>query len=107
MRSSRMAAASLAAAVVAAQAQTALPPTRGQLLYATHCIECHSSQVHWRDKRLVTDWPTLKAQVRHWQALAFLNWNEPDIVEVARHLNATIYRLPQTSDQLGALQPRR
>lgn len=28
---------------------------RGELLYATHCIACHSDKVHWRDKKLVTD----------------------------------------------------
>lgn len=71
------------------------PPTRGQLLYQTHCIACHNSQMHWRDARVVRDWAGLVEQVRHWQSRARLQWREADILEVARHLNATIYRLPQ------------
>ena len=82
---------------------TPASPTRGQLLYATHCIECHNSQMHWRDRRLATDWASLKAQVRHWQALAFLNWSEADIVEVTRHLNTTIYRFAPGDERLGRL----
>lgn len=89
----------LALAVARAQAP-AVPATRGALLYDTHCIACHNSQVHWRDRRLVTDWDSLKAQVRHWQEIGRLGWSESDVVEVARHLNATIYRLPQTSRRL-------
>jgi mono/diheme cytochrome c family protein len=79
------------------------PPTRGQLLYATHCIACHNSQMHWRNDKLATDWGSLKAQVRRWQARANLGWSEADIVEVARHLNDTIYLYPQTSDLVGQL----
>src|SRR5574338_705145 len=35
--------------------------TRGELLYSTHCIACHSAQVHWREKKLATDWATLRS----------------------------------------------
>lgn len=76
----------------------ALPPpapTRGRLLYETHCIACHNSQMHWRDGRIVRAWPGLAEQVRRWQERAKLQWSDADILEVARHLNATIYRLPQ------------
>jgi mono/diheme cytochrome c family protein len=101
----------LAAAVFAclpAMAQTAPSPSRGQLLYGTHCVECHNTQVHWRNDKLVTDWGSLKAQVRRWQARALLNWSEADIVAVARYLNDTIYRYAQTEDQVGLLEgPRR
>ena len=34
-------------------------PTRGQLLYNTHCIECHSVQIHWREARRAQDWSSL------------------------------------------------
>ncbi len=84
---------------VAAAAQPTTAPTRGQLLYTTHCVACHNSQMHWRDKREATDWPSLKTQVRQWQASIGLQWSEADIVAVARHLNTTIYRYPQTSDR--------
>ena len=55
----------LAGAPMAAPAQPA--DDRGALLYDTHCIGCHGTQAHWRDRRLVTDWPSLNAQVRRWQ----------------------------------------
>ena len=69
------------------------PPDRGRLLYETHCIACHTTQMHWRDKRVVRDWASLLGQVGAWQARAKLGWNEADIRAVAEHLNATIYRL--------------
>lgn len=69
-------------------------PSRGELLYANHCVECHSTQMHWRDRRLAQDWNSLKVQVRRWQGEARLAWTEEDIDAVARHLNATIYQFP-------------
>lgn len=70
-------------------------PTRGELLYSTHCVACHNTQMHWRDKKLATTWDTLKAQVRHWQGVARLEWGEAEIEDVTRHLNETIYRYPE------------
>lgn len=99
-----LACAALACDPAAAQAAE---PSRGQLLYGTHCVECHNTQVHWRDQKLATDWASLKAQVRRWQARALLDWSEADIVAVTRHLNASIYRYPQTTDLLGLAAPRR
>ncbi|MDM0044441.1 cytochrome C [Variovorax dokdonensis] len=64
---------------------------RGYMLYSQHCIECHTEQVHWRDGRLATDWQSLNAQVRRWQAVARLNWSEEDIQNVTRHLNTRYY----------------
>lgn len=89
-----------------AAAQTAPTPSRGQLLYATHCVECHNTQVHWRDGKLATDWISLKAQVRRWQARALLDWSESDIVAVTRHLNDRIYRYRQSTDLVGMATPR-
>jgi mono/diheme cytochrome c family protein len=76
------------------------PASRGELLYANHCVECHSTQMHWRDQRLARDWDSLKAQVRNWQGKAGLGWSEADVDEVASYLNGTIYgfeRRTQTS----------
>lgn len=70
--------------------------TRGQLLYANHCVECHTTQMHWREQRLARDWDSLKGQVRRFQGIARLQWSEEDIDAVARHLNETIYRFPQS-----------
>lgn len=65
---------------------------RGALLYGTYCESCHTTEVHWREKKLATDWPALVAQVRRWQANAALGWGEGDIAEVARYLDGRFYR---------------
>jgi cytochrome c5 len=82
------------AAAGAAQAQ-APAPTRGELLYTTHCKLCHTEQMHWRTLNKARDWDSLRAQVRRWQGEARLQWSEDDINEVARHLNDTIYGFPR------------
>jgi mono/diheme cytochrome c family protein len=67
-------------------------PTRGQLLYDTHCIECHNAQIHWRALGQARDWNSLLYEVNRWQAAALLGWSADDIAEVAQHLNDTIYK---------------
>lgn len=91
----------VAALAGTAVAQPSTTPSRGQLLYTTHCIECHNTQVHWRDQRLAGDWDGLMLQVRRWQATAALGWDDADIVEVSRHLNDTFYRYPQSSNRVS------
>ena len=83
-----------------ALAPSAHAQSRGELLYSTHCIACHTTQMHWRDKKQATDWNSLKAQVRAWQATARLEWSEDDVAEVARHLNERFYRFAQPSAAL-------
>lgn len=90
--------------IAMALAASARAESRGQLLYAAHCIACHTTQMHWRDQRVATDWTRLKAEVRRWQGTAALNWSDADIVEVARYLNESIYRYPQTADPLAHLR---
>lgn len=75
--------------------------TRGELLYSTHCIECHTTQMHWRAQRKAVDWDTLKFQVRRWQGVVNLGWSETDIDDVSRYLNDTIYRFPRQVSQAG------
>ena len=87
-----------------AAAQTAAPQ-RGELLYSTHCIGCHSAQMHWRDNKKATDWPSLKEQVRSWQQRSMLGWGEEDIDEVARHHNDTIYRYRREGARVGRASP--
>jgi mono/diheme cytochrome c family protein len=71
------------------------PASRGQLLYTTYCIECHTARMHWRDARLARDWESLRGQVRRWQGEARLAWSEEDIEAVTRYLNEGIYGFPQ------------
>lgn len=68
--------------------------TRGELLYATHCIACHDVQIHWRDKRVAADWAGLQAEVRRWQIISRLGWSEDDVVDVTRYLNTLHYHYP-------------
>lgn len=70
-------------------------PSRGELLYANHCVECHTKQVHWRDKRMAKDWTSLRQWVRHWESEGRLQWSGDEIEAVARYLNDTIYRFAQ------------
>lgn len=69
--------------------------SRGELLYSSHCISCHSQEMHWRKKRVATDWSTLRYQVKRWQDASSLNWSEGDVEDVAGYLNETIYRYPR------------
>ena len=84
----------LFAAACQAQQQGAVP-SRGQLLYETHCIACHTTQMHWRDQKAAKDWPGLRRMVRRWQGELQLRWTDGDIDEVARHLNRRYYRYPE------------
>ena len=77
-----------------AQAELIGDTTRGEMLYSTHCIACHSTQIHWREKKLATDWASLQSEVQHWQGFTELGWDKKDIEEVARYLNAIYYHYP-------------
>jgi hypothetical protein len=68
-----------------------LAQDRGELLYSTHCGACHTAKMHWRAGKAATDWPSLKAEVRRWQAAIALAWNEDDVLAVTRYLNDTVY----------------
>jgi len=70
--------------------------TNGELIYSTYCIACHTSQVHWREKRLATDWTSLKFQVSRWQANVGLGLGDDDVAAVAKYLNGLYYHFPAT-----------
>jgi len=84
--------ASLAGAVAARTKTAAL---RGELLYATHCIGCHSTQLHWRDKRAAKNWDELRSEVERWQKNAGLGWRDEDVSDVARYLNTLYYHFSE------------
>ena len=75
-------------------ARTKTDALRGELLYSTHCIGCHSTQLHWRDRKAARNWASLKAEVERWQKTSGLGWREEDVSDVARYLNALYYRFP-------------
>jgi mono/diheme cytochrome c family protein len=93
--------ATLACLSTLAGAETAPAESRGALLYNTHCVACHTVQMHWRNDRQAVDWDSLKFQVRRWQGNAGLAWDDADIAEVARYLNEIIYHHPQVNDRVG------
>lgn len=78
-------------------------PSRGELLYTTHCVACHNEQMHWRQFRLATDWLSLKEQVQRWQTTAKLRWSDEDVEAVAGYLNDSIYRYVRPDVRTGAL----
>lgn len=67
---------------------------RGELLYDTACLACHTTQAHWRDRRIVQSWPDLLGQVTRWQQVAGQNWAGEEIRDVAAYLNRRFYKLP-------------
>jgi len=77
-----------------AESGTKPDTTRGAMLYDNNCIQCHTQQIHWRDKRIATDWEGLIAQVDRWQRASGLEWSKNDIKEVSRYLNAEYYHYP-------------
>lgn len=68
--------------------------SRGKLLYSLHCVTCHTEQKHWLANKKVSDWPSLVSQVRLWQSISNLKWDNHDIESVARHLNTLYYHYP-------------
>lgn len=66
-------------------------PARGELLYENHCIACHNTEMHWRDKKLAKDWKSLQAEVRRWQKFSGLGWSNDEVTAVARYLNTFYY----------------
>ena len=107
LKSQWLAWAALACCSTLASAQAAPSETRGELLYSTHCVTCHTTQIHWRNNRQAFDWESLKFQVRRWQGNAGLPWNEAEITEVSRYLNETIYHYPQLNDRVGLVTPQK
>ena len=82
--------------VTAAFAGNGLPNNtyRGAMLYENHCLQCHTQQIHWREKKSVTDWKSLITEVDRWQHISGLEWSKSDIEAVSRHLNGLFYHYP-------------
>jgi len=82
-----------------AMAQDKAPQARGELLYSTFCVSCHTTQMHWRDKKIARDLPGLRAQVLRWQTNVGQKWDRSDVDEVVNHLNRTFYKFPGATDK--------
>lgn len=77
--------------ILANAEETIFNEARGQLLYSTHCTACHTTQMHWRENKLATDWASLVAQVRRWQYISGYGWSEDEINDVSNHLDSLFY----------------
>ena len=84
----------LSGSIADADAQPMRDPARGELLYSTHCIACHTDKVHWRDKRLARNFQSLGVEVRRWQKTAAPGWGDDDISAVTLYLNTLYYHYP-------------
>lgn len=85
-------AAMIGVAALAASGNSGAAEARGAMLYSTYCGECHTTEVHWRDKRLATDWASLLYQVRRWEQNIGLDLNGDDTEAIANYLNGLYYR---------------
>ncbi|MGV3580994.1 MAG: hypothetical protein ACO1N8_01675 [Methylophilus sp.] len=81
---------------VSVKADSEANELRGELLYITSCDACHTSSIHWRDKKLVNDWNGLKFQVTRWQEIAKASWSAQDIEDVTLYLNKRFYHYSNT-----------
>ena len=73
------------------------PVREGKLLYDNHCIVCHDSTVHIREKRRVRSIGDIHYWVRRWSASLELDWSESQIEQVVHYLNRRFYRFPDNN----------
>ena len=69
--------------------------SRGQLLYENHCLVCHTSVVHIRDKRKAASLGAISNWVVRWSAELKLNWTADEINDVASYLNQRYYQFTE------------
>jgi mono/diheme cytochrome c family protein len=95
-----MALATLMGVALVVEAQTPPPGmSQGELLYTTHCGGCHTTEVHWREKKIAKDWRTLVGEVRRWQTNSKLGWGDEEIGAVAHYLNGAFYHFPEPEEK--------
>lgn len=70
---------------------------RGQLLYENHCMVCHTSVVHVREKRKANSREEIRVWVLRWQNHLGLDWQSREIDDVVEFLNQRFYRLQNHS----------
>jgi mono/diheme cytochrome c family protein len=69
-------------------------PNRGQLLYDNHCLECHVTEVHFREKRKVQNREELLEAIVRWVDELKLEWTADEIADVFEYLNLKYYQFP-------------
>jgi hypothetical protein len=84
----------LSAITAVAESGTRTDTNRAAMLYDNHRIQCHTQQVHWRDKKMVADWKSLVEPSGSLAHSSGLQWSESDIKEVSQYLNGKYYQYP-------------
>ena len=88
----RIAIALLLAALGSTQPAAGADAARGQALYESRCVGCHTKSVHQREARRATSFEGLLAQVARWNATLGGDWTAEDIEDVAVYLNQRFYK---------------
>jgi len=66
---------------------------RGQLLYENHCMGCHESVVHVRERRSAKTLAELRGEIARWAEELKLEWRADEIDDVRDYLNSRYYLL--------------
>ena len=69
-------------------------PSRGELLYETHCQGCHESELHVRTDHRAQTSAAVHDWVQYWAERKALGWNNEDVIEVSDFLVRRYYRFP-------------
>ena len=64
---------------------------RGEMLYSNHCLDCHESIVHIREKRSAKNLDALRSAVTRWSQQLELKWSSREIEDVVLYLNLRYY----------------
>lgn len=89
--------AGLGGLLLSGERSLAADANRGQLLYENHCMVCHTSIVHVRERRKANSREEIEAWIVRWQTELGLNWDSGEVDDVAEFLNQRFYRLESDS----------
>ena len=70
------------------------PASRGELLYLNHCLGCHESKLHIREKQKAKTINAIRGEVSRWATELQLKWTLRDIEDVVEFLNHRYYHHP-------------
>lgn len=65
--------------------------SRGELLYKNHCLQCHESNLHIREKHKANNVNAIRSEVTRWAKQLSLKWSTYDIEDVVDYLNNRYY----------------
>lgn len=79
----------------------ALDGGRIQQLYENHCLACHESAIHIRERSKVRSLTDIEGWVRHWEQALELHWDDETVDGMVRFLNYRHYRYGYDYDEPG------